>query len=406
MTRLVFKDDLLDGQLLRTMGHATYGAAEIGECLATATTIREGDRESWAAGWTALAERTFAAGQASLRAGSRESATAAFLRASNYFRNAYVLHLEAPLPAAVALAYRGHRQAFREAAPGLPGTPQPIEIPFEAGALPGYFCSGGPGRRPLVISVGGYDSTAEESYLWNGGAAVARGYHAVIFDGPGQGALLLERGQPFRPDWHLVVGAVLDAFAGRGDVDAGRIAVIGESWGGYLAAGAAARDRRIAACVLDPPQLGLFQAMLARLPVPASLKARLPDGPGWLVALLRRIMDRRAAKLTAGWALRRGMLTHGVASPWDYVLDARRYEQTAVVGDISCPTLVCDAAADEISRQARRFFDLLRCEKTYLRFTVEEGAGAHCAIGNRALYHQRVFDWLDRWLRAEARAAA
>ncbi len=102
------------------------------------------------------------------------------------------------------------------------GVAQPIEIAFEGTTLPGYFASGsgGPdlppagsdaewrrgsidGRRPLVISVGGYDSTAEESYFWNAAAATARGYHCVMFDGPGQGSLLIERGEPFRPDWEL-----------------------------------------------------------------------------------------------------------------------------------------------------------------------------------------------------------
>jgi hypothetical protein len=38
----------------------------------------------------------------------------------------------------------------------------------------------------------------------------------------------------------------------------------------------------------------------------------------------------------------------------------------------------------------------LRCEKQYLLFAADEGAGAHCVSGNRALFHERVFDWLDR----------
>lgn len=42
-----------------------------------------------------------------------------------------------------------------------------------------------PGRRATVILVGGYDSTAEELYLLDGAAALARGYHVLAFDGPG-----------------------------------------------------------------------------------------------------------------------------------------------------------------------------------------------------------------------------
>jgi hypothetical protein len=105
-------------------------------------------------------------------------------------------------------------------------------------------------------------------------------------------------------------------------------------------------------------------------------------------------MARRARQPTAGWALRRGMLTHGTATAWDYFIDATRYEQADLIGNISCPTLVCDAENDDISAFSKAFFDLLRCEKEYLRFTAGEGAGEHCVSGNRALFHERVFDWL------------
>jgi pimeloyl-ACP methyl ester carboxylesterase len=404
--RLVFRDPTFDGQLLRTMGHVTYGGAEIGECLATAAQIRDGDRDSWYAGWTALGDRTLAAARASLLAGRRRSATSAFLRASNYFRTAYLFHLEAPLPPKVTLAHRRHREAFRHAAPGLRGAPRAVQIPFWDGELPGYFCSGGDGPRPLVVSVGAYETTAEESYLWNAAAAVSRGYHAVVFDGPGQGEPLLERGIPFRPEWHLAISAVLDAFIGRPDVDADRIVVIGEDWGGYLAAGAAARDPRIAACVVDPAIVGLWSSMLERVPFGDAVKSRLPDGPRWLVALMRRKLARMVRHPLRGWELRRGMLAHGLGTPWDYFLEARRYEQEDVIGQITCPTLICEPVGDEYTSQTERFFELLQCEKTRVRFEVEEGSGAHCVTGNRALFHERVFDWLDSHLRSDARAAA
>jgi alpha-beta hydrolase superfamily lysophospholipase len=224
---------------------------------------------------------------------------------------------------------------------------------------------------------------------------VARGYHTLIFDGPGQGQLLIERSVHFRPDWEKVISAVIDLAAGRDDVDAMRIIIIGESWGGYLAPRGAAYDHRIALCVLDPAQIGLFRVMLSRLPLSAGLKRQLPHGPRWLVMLLRAIMARVAKQPTAGWALRRGMLTHGAETAWDYFVDAARYEQADVIEKISCPTLVCDAENDEISANSKEFFELLRSEKTYLRFTADEGAGEHCVNGNRALFHERVFDWLD-----------
>lgn len=87
---------------------AIYGGAELGECLAAAASVTAGDRESWHRAWTTLADRTFAAAELSAAHGHRESARCAFLRASNYYRNAYVFHLEVPLRGAVRNAYRQH----------------------------------------------------------------------------------------------------------------------------------------------------------------------------------------------------------------------------------------------------------------------------------------------------------
>jgi pimeloyl-ACP methyl ester carboxylesterase len=391
-----FEDELLDGQLLRTVGHATYGAAEIGECLRAAGSIDPRDRETWRSAWFALAERTRSAAEHSAASGHRVSARHAFLRASNYYRNAYILHLEAPFPAVAKEAYLKHRAAFAEAATLWPTPIERIAIPFEGRSMPGWFCvAPGGGIRPLVISVGGYDSTAEESVLWNAIAANERGYHALTFDGPGQGAMLIEHGIPFRPDWEVAISAAIDAMASRGDVDTSKIALIAESLGGYLALGAAARDRRIAACVLDPPQPNLFRAALARIPLPEALKTDLPHGPAWLVAILRTLLTRRARALGAGWPLRRGMLTHGSASPWDYFIDTRRYDHDAQIAAIRCPTLVCAAERDDLTAYAASFFERLTCDKTYVAFTAAEGAGEHCEIGNRSLMHERTFDWLD-----------
>ena len=321
---IAFRNPLFDGQLRRTIGHGTYGGAELGECLATAGRVIDGDRESWYRAWFSLADRTWAAAESSAARGHRESAKCAFLRASNYFRNAYMFHLEAPLSAAVRDSYRRHRDAFQQATAVMIRPPQQIAIPFEDTTLPGYFCAVDETRRPLIISVGGYDSTAEESFFWNGAAALMRGYHALIFDGPGQGQLLIERNLHFRPDWEKVISAVIELAIRRDDVDASNIILIGESWGGYLAPRGAALDRRVALCVLDPPQIGLFRVMLSRLPLPVGLTRQLPHGPRWLVMLLRVIMARLARQPTAGWALRRGMLTHGAATPWDYFVDAAR----------------------------------------------------------------------------------
>ena len=144
---IAFRDPRFDGQLLRALGHGVYGGAALGECLAAAATISNADRDSWQRGWTQLADRTFEAAAASWRGGHRVSALNAFLRASNYYRSAYVLHLQSPLPPSVPQAYRCQRDAFARAAALMPLPPEPLAIAFGQAHMPGWFCPAGPGRR-------------------------------------------------------------------------------------------------------------------------------------------------------------------------------------------------------------------------------------------------------------------
>ena len=56
---LVFQDEEYSFQLLRTMAAAANGAAEVGECLVAAASIREGDDETWYAAWRSMADRVY-----------------------------------------------------------------------------------------------------------------------------------------------------------------------------------------------------------------------------------------------------------------------------------------------------------------------------------------------------------
>ena len=66
---------------------------------------------------------------------------------------------------------------------------------------------------------------------------------------------------------------------------------------------------------------------------------------------------------------------------------------------IRCPTLVCDAQDDLFFKgQPQQLYDHLKCPRTLIRFTTEEGAGFHCEVGASRLAFARIFDWLDETL--------
>jgi hypothetical protein len=104
-------------------------------------------------------------------------------------------------------SYTRQTDAFRRGAALLGMPPEIVQIPYEDTTLPGYFFRAGEGQWPraTVILTGGYDGTAEELDFFNGAAALARGYHVLAFDGPGQGTALLRQGLVLRPDWENVV---------------------------------------------------------------------------------------------------------------------------------------------------------------------------------------------------------
>jgi alpha-beta hydrolase superfamily lysophospholipase len=399
VTRLVFKDELLDAQTLRAAGVAPYGGADIGECLAAAAAVRGVDLTSWHDAWTSVAAAALALAEGEAAAGRADSARLAFWRASTYFRTAGVMLMAAPADPRLVASNARQTSAFRRGAALLAVPPEILEIPYAGTTLPGYFfrAAADPAPRPAVILTGGYDGTAEELYFLNGAAALARGYHVLAFDGPGQGAALLQRGLVLRPDWEAVITPVLDYALTRPDVDPGRVAIIGLSLGAYLAPRAASAEHRLAACIADCGSYDLFAAALQRVPGP--LAAGFLAGRALPTAVLRRVLRTLAGRPTAGWALRRGLLVHGAADPLDYLLALRDYSLRGHAGTITCPVLVCAAEGDDISASAGQLADALTCEKEFLRFTAREGAGDHCEAGARTLYHARSFGWLDRILR-------
>lgn len=248
-----------------------------------------------------------------------------------------------------------------------------------------------------MVLTGGYDGTAEELYSFTGAAALERGYRVLCFDGPGQGAALLQRGMVLRPDWENVVGPVLDWVIDHPATDPSRIALVGLSLGAHLAPRAASAEHRLAACAADCGSFDLYGSAVERIPGP--LVAGLDPSNRLRRWLLGKVLDVIAAKPTAGWAIRRGQLVHGSASPVDYLDSLRPYTLEDRASNISCPTFVNNAEDDDIGSTAPRLAAALTVPHELVTFTRSEGAGDHCEVGNRQVYLDRLFAWLDPLLR-------
>ena len=173
----------------------------------------------------ALAEEAAAAGRACTAGEAWARATVAYHFAKFVWMVDAELSRAAADKAVAAMAKthelpRPGRRAHRGAARRRPRGRQPAP-------------PGGDERPPLVLLIPGLDSTKEEFFRLENVFLDARHGHALDRrPGPGRGAATTCRSGPTT---RSAVAAVLDALAGRDDLDLDRVGALGVSLGGYYA---------------------------------------------------------------------------------------------------------------------------------------------------------------------------
>jgi Esterase FrsA-like len=393
--QFIFKHPQYSFQLLRAIAAANGEAADIGECLAAAQAIREGNDESWYNEWFQLAKRMELLANSHRKKGHLESARTSFLRASNYYRTAeFFLHINPQDPRLVD-TWEKSRESFREAAKLSKNTIKEVRIPFENTTLPGYFCfsSDDESPKPLVIIQTGFDGTAEELYYQMGRAGISRGYNCLLFEGPGQGEMIREQFTPFRSNWESVITPVVDFALKHKQVDKNRLALIGISFGGYLVPRALAFEKRIKLAIANGGVYDFHQVCMRE--GLAEMEKGLDD-PKICKEIDSDILEAMKADVGLRWGFGNGMFTFQAATPSEWLKMTRSYHVKDVVKDIKTKMLIIDSDRDEdMPGQSRLLYEHLQCPKEFMLFTSQEGAGEHCQIGAYAYSNERIFNWLD-----------
>lgn len=392
--RLYFDDADFDGQLQRTAAAAYSQSADLGEMLVAAGKVRPGDNDSWFAVWSAMAERAESAARQSAEAGSAVSAAGAWLRATEYWRQAIYFIRHDLDDTRLQDGWKRHVAAFHAALPLLPCKTTIAELPFGGGTMTGYLMRppGSSTARATIILPAGFDSTAEAGYAGSAFMALDRGMNAFIFEGPGQGGMLYRDRVPMRPDFEAVLPQVVDWVIAQDGVDAGRLVLVGRSFGGYLAPRGAAHEPRLAALVCDPGQYDFVSRI-----VPGML-----DEATWAKVLAKdpAVDARLEAMLNAPGKLEylgSRMATQGAATVGDFMRLQPLYSLDGHAPLIRCPTLVVDCEGDFAS-QGDKLYAALTCEKTMLKLSADSGAGGHCGGMGQLVWAQAVYDWIDKTL--------
>jgi Prolyl oligopeptidase family len=398
---IVFQDSEFQFGFERALGASYRRAADIGEVLAVARRILDGDADSWLGEWTVLAGAAWSAGVGARRSGRRISALAHFRRAATYYATALTQIVHSSEPDRRLDLWRRQRACWEQILELSPVPGERVAIAYENTTLPGFFfpAPGAAGkRRPLVVVNNGSYQATSDMWAEAGAAAAERGYHWATFDGPGQQASLFEQRILFRPDWETVLSPVLEAMLARRDVDADRVAVIGVGQGGYWVARALAFEHRFAAAIVDPGIVDVLTAWTDRLP--NTMRQQLSDR--------REAAFDREMHLAGLFAPGSAQVLqfhgepygHNGGSAFRLFMTVAAYRLGGEVQHIETPLLITESEVEPLwPGQSRQLYDRLPGAKELVTFTADEGAGGHGEPLAHALRETRMFDWLEDHLR-------
>ena len=391
-----FDDDELDFQLLRQLGSAAYGGASVGETLAVAARIRDAGPQSWTDAFAELADRQRADAQARAAAGDDLSARDRYLHAANSYRAAeYFSPMGGERHGSLG---RASRAAFLDAMARDSVHLEELWLPWRGQDLPGYLLAPqgatGPGRA--LVATSGFDGTLEETWFQVGRAAVERGWRVLLVCGPGQmDTARFVADTHFVPDTESWVSAWVDVAVDRAEVDPTRLALLGISFGGYFALRAAAHEPRVGALVANSPVVDLraymvsFVAAMGGDPeevVPPEEDFGLDD----IDDIPDEEMPPQVKEMSRSLIRRFGCTTF---------LDTFRYLREFSVDPalVRCPSLAMAGTGEggEPRRQYELFRERASGPVTGRLFAAEEGAEAHCQLGNLTLSNAVMLDWLE-----------
>ncbi|HEX3493329.1 MAG TPA: hypothetical protein VHU92_28580 [Streptosporangiaceae bacterium] len=411
----LFAQQDLNFETLLALGSAGSGTSEVGEIVAACNEInaRGPSYQVYFDVFRATAQRIAALARDELAAGRRVSALSAFLRAATYYDLCLFFVLGTSYRAREADVYAAMQACWNSAAQLFDPPFEYVRIPYGSTWLPGYFLRPDDSSvaRPTVILNNGSDGQNVDLFAFGGAAALARGYNALIFEGPGQGSVLFERQIFYQTAWQRVVTAVVDWLTARPEVDARRIGITGWSMCGESVVQAAAYEHRLAAVVADP---GVRNAWLG---FPAIIRGIFGHGRSraevnhiWNTEFVPHLSEverftlAKRAELFGKQYLDAGRAGRVFTDLYDLGETIMKVNCTTTAPRVTSPTLITYYEADQFypgPGQARAVYDLLPAHlpKAFHTFTAAEGAEFHDAPMAPQTRNQVVFDWLDSILR-------
>jgi len=392
-----FRTRAFEFELLRVLWAIPFNGADVRETLSTVSSISEGDFDSWYEAWSGLANSVARRGSALSDSVSRGKAA---LRASNYMRTAefFLAGGDPRRPGAAAFA----REKFYDALEALAVDFTRSRIPYDGAVMETLFLRSPVNANDDVLVVhGGFDSTPEELYFTIGAGALERGFHVLIWEGPGQGNLLREFDRPFVADWERPAGVALDSLFEQCRPRA--VIGVGISLGGHLLARSAAHMPRYHGIVLFDFFPAVGDAFAYR--VPERWRELFLRMPAWLVPLVR-LYARHDRELA--WGIANGEWTFGAHGIRELVDRVRPFDDRGWTSQIDTHVLA-------LVGEHEHFFDPGLAEHFAARLTsarstrlrelrqTDGGGDLHCQVGAIQVAHEEIFDWIANTVLADGK---
>lgn len=230
-------DELKAEILTRTGKRSPFVHADRSDVERALNQLKSVGHEDWALSWSSVGDEHRARAEAAEATSHAAEASAAYLKAWTYYS---IARYPCPSSEPKREAYRRAREAYLAASRYFEHGFDRLEVPFsgrpgEGDRIPLYLHRPRGVERPAVVLMsGGIDQYKEEGHA-TAARYVAEGLAAVVYDMPGTGECPVVGST----DAERIYDAIFEHLAARTDVDGGRVALVGRSFGGYWSAKAA-----------------------------------------------------------------------------------------------------------------------------------------------------------------------
>ncbi len=199
----------------------------------------------------------------------------------------------------------------------------------------------------------------------------------------------------FKYEWEKPTSAVMDTFLAHHE-RSGKIVLIGQSIGGYLAPRAAAFDNRFDGVVAYDVVFDMGAAASRFVP-----KVAFWMRDHGMTGLVETLIDWKASQNPGTRrAIDNAMWNLGKEHPLDAIDEFKKYSRAGVAQSINGDVLVLAGTEDHFVpfEQVKLMQEALTSARSVTTkvYDRESGGAEHCQMGAPTLWHAALFDWLSK----------